>query len=174
MDFATSPTQTRADFIELYNTTNQTLDISGLVVSFRPSGSGSTPRTATLPGTPASGTTLIAPNSYFLIANGAQTFGVAADYDASASGFDLNDTTGGIKIEINSVKLDGLTYQGGSAPPAPIFISYGEGSIFVFTSGATNDLIRSPNAIDTNNNANDFRRNGTAASVTPKAANPIL
>ncbi len=42
VDFATSSTQTRADFIELYNTTNQTLDISGLVVSYRPGGSSNT------------------------------------------------------------------------------------------------------------------------------------
>ncbi len=170
--FATSSTQTRNDFVELYNTTGQTLDISGLVVSYRPAGNNNTPGTVALPGAVGSLTALIQPHSYFLIVNGADTFGVAADYNASVASFDLNNTTGGIKIELNGVKLDGLTYQGGSTPPVATFVAYGEGALLVFTSGTTNDLIRSPNATDTNNNATDFRRNGTITSVTPKAANP--
>ncbi|MEJ7576156.1 MAG: Ig-like domain-containing protein [Pyrinomonadaceae bacterium] len=172
--FSTSTTQTRNDFVELYNTTAGTLDISGLVISFRPSGSGNTPATVTLPGAPGSRTVLLNPNSYFLIVNGSETFGASADFNAASSNFNLNDTTGGIKIEIGDVKLDGLTYKGGSANPADVFVQYGEGAIFEFTNGATNDLIRSPNAHDTNNNAADFRRNGTTASVTPKAANPTI
>jgi hypothetical protein len=175
VSFATSATQVRNDFLELYNTTAQALDISGMVISFRPPGSGNTPATVTLPGTVGSNMTLIEPNSYFLIVNGAETFGVMADFNASTgTGFDLNNTTGGIKIEVNSVKLDGLAYQSGATPPASPFNTYGEGTIFTFTSGATNDLVRSPNANDTGDNANDFRRNGTAANVTPKAPNPTL
>jgi Bacterial Ig-like domain (group 2)/Lamin Tail Domain len=170
--FATSSTQTRNDFVEFYNPTGQTLDISGLVISFRPSGNNNTPGTVALPGAVGSLTTLIQPRGYFLIANGADTFGVAADYNASTASFDLNNTTGGIKLELNGVKLDGLTYQSGSTPPVATFIAYGEGALLIFTSGTTNDLIRSPNATDTNNNATDFRRNGTVTSVTPKAANP--
>lgn len=169
--FASSTTQARRDFIELYNTTDETLDITGLVVTFRPSGSGNAPLSVTL-NDAARGRFLLAPHGYFLIANGAETFGVGTDFDASAGGFDLNNTTGAIKIEIDGVRLDGLAYQGGAAPPAAPFNSFGEGTIFTFTSGATNDLIRSPNASDTNNNAADFRRNGTTASVSPKAANP--
>ncbi|MGB7924803.1 MAG: Ig-like domain-containing protein, partial [Pyrinomonadaceae bacterium] len=172
--FATSATQVRNDFLELFNTTTQALDISGLVISFRPPGAGNVPATVTLPGVVGGGTTIIQPNSYFLIVNGPETFGVTADFDASASSMDFNNTTGGIKIEVNGVKLDGLAYQGGAAPPAAPFNTYGEGAIFTFTSGATNDLIRSPNANDTGDNLNDFRRNGTAASVTPKAGNPTL
>jgi hypothetical protein len=170
--FATSSTQTRNDFVELYNPTGQTLDISALVISFRPAGNSNTPSTVTLPGAPGSLRTLIQPHGYYLIVNGADTFGVAADLDAHLSSFDLNNTTGGIKIELNGVKLDGLTYQGGATPPVATFIAYGEGTLLTYTSGTTNDLIRSPNATDTNNNATDFRRNGTVASVTPKAANP--
>jgi hypothetical protein len=172
VSFANSATQTRRDFLELFNRTNQTLDISGLVISFRPSGSSNTPAAVALPGTPGSGATLIQPNTYFLMVNGADTFGVTADYNASA--FDLNNTTGGIKIEINGVKLDGLSYQGGSAAPASPFNSYGEGPVLVFTSGTTNDLVRNPNATDSDNNASDFKRNGTTASVSPKAINPTL
>nr|MBA2340676.1 Ig-like domain-containing protein [Pyrinomonadaceae bacterium] len=172
--FSTSSTQTRNDFLELYNMTAETLDISGLVISFRPSGSSNTPATVTLPGTQGSRTTLINPNSYFLVVNGTESFGATADFNAASFNFNLNDTTGGIKIEIGGVKLDGLTYKGGSANPADVFVQYGEGTIFNFTSGAINDLIRSPNAQDTNNNATDFRRNGTATNVTPKAANPTL
>jgi uncharacterized protein (TIGR03437 family) len=172
VSFATSTTQPRADFLELFNTTGQTLDISGLVVSFRASGNTSAISTVTLPGVVGSRTTLIVPHAYFLIAGGTTTFGVAADFDASTAGFNLNDTTGGIKIEIGGVKLDGLTYQSGSSAPAAPFNAYGEGALLSFTSGATNDLIRSPNATDTNNNATDFRRNGTTASVSPRAANP--
>jgi uncharacterized protein (TIGR03437 family) len=167
-----SPTPQRADFVELYNTTGKTLDISGLVISFRPSGTTNTPGTINLPGAVGSLTTLIAPHAYFLVANGATTFGVAADFNASASGFDLNNTTGGIKIEIGGVKLDGLTYQSGTTAPAAPFNAYGEGALLNFTSGTTNDLIRSPNATNTHNNATDFKRNGTIASVTPRASNP--
>jgi uncharacterized protein (TIGR03437 family) len=169
--FASSTTQVRKDFIELYNTTDATLDITGLVVSFRPSGNSSAPLSVTL--TDAAGSRfLIEPHGYFLIANGADTFGVAADFDASAGNFDLNNTTGGIKIEMGGMRLDGLAYQGGTTPPAAPFNAYGEGTIFTFTNGATNDLIRSLNASDTNNNATDFRRNGTISSVSPKAPNP--
>ncbi|HEY1403934.1 MAG TPA: lamin tail domain-containing protein, partial [Pyrinomonadaceae bacterium] len=168
--FASSSTQPRRDFVELYNTTGQTLDITGLVLTFRPSGAGNTPQSLTL--TRAAGERLlIQPHGYFVIAGGADTFGQAVDFNVAGSNFDLNNTTGGIKIEIDGVRLDGLAYQGGATPPAA-FNAYGEGALFTFTSGATNDLIRSPNAADTNNNATDFRRNGTASSVSPKAANP--
>ncbi len=171
--FATSSTQTRNDFVELYNITGQTLDISGLVISFRPSGTSNTPGTVLLPGTVGSSTTLIGPHAYFLVVNGASTFGVAADFAVPSDGFDLNNTTGGIKLELNGGKLDGLTYQAGSTPPTAVFISYGEGTLLSFTSSTTtSDFIRSPNALDTNNNATDFKRNSTATSVTPKAANP--
>jgi hypothetical protein len=173
VSFASSSTQTRNDFVELYNATNQTLDISGLVLTFRPSGSGNTPQSLSLPGATGSGSVLLSPRSYFLIVNGAETFGVAADFDArAAGGFDLNNTTGAVKLEIGGTQLDGLAYQGGSAPPVAPFNTFGEGAIFTFNGGSTNDLIRSPNAADTNNNAADFRRNGTISSVSPKAANP--
>lgn len=172
--FATSTTQTRNDFVELFNTTNQALDISGLVISFRGAGNVSAVSTAALPGAVGSGTTLIQPQSYFLIVNGSQTFGAAADFDASSAAFDLNNSTGGIKIEISGNKLDGLAYQGSTTAPSAIFAAFGEGAIFNFASGTTNDLIRSPNAADTNNNLNDFRRNGTLTSVTPKTANPTI
>lgn len=169
--FAASTSQVRRDFIELYNTTDGTLDITGLVISFRPSGSANAPFSVTLADSTGS-RYLIPPRGYFLIANGADTFGVQADFDASAGNFDLNNTTGGIKLELGGVRLDGLAYQGGGTPPAAPFNTFGEGTIFTFTSGTTNDLIRSPNAADTNNNAADFRRNGTLSSVTPKGSNP--
>lgn len=172
--FTTSTTQARADFLELYNRTARALDISGLVVSFRPAGSSNTPRVITLPGAPNSGTTLIEANGYFVIANGANVFGETRVYDASASNFDLNNTTGGILIEVNSVKLDGLSYQGGSTAPAAIFISYGEGNVFTFASGTTNDLVRQPNGADNNDNAVDFRRNPAIANVSPRAVNPTI
>ena len=169
--FASSSTQARRDFVELYNTSAQTLDITGLVLTFRPSGAGNTPQSLTLARAPGD-KFLIQPHGYFLIAGGAETFGIAADFNAGEGNFDLNNTTGGIKIEIGGVKLDGLAYQGGATPPAAVFNAYGEGRIFTFTGGTTNDLIRSPNASDTNDNATDFRRNGTISSVSPKAANP--
>lgn len=166
------------DFVELYNTTNQTLDISGLVLSFRQGGTSTNVLSVSLPGAPGSRTTLIQPRGYFLMANGPQAYGVAADFDASPmnqpNGFNLNNTTGGIKIEIGGAKLDGLTYQGGATAPNSTFIAFGEGAIFTFTGGTTNDLLRSPNGTDTNNNSNDFRRNGTTASITPKGSNPPL
>lgn len=172
MAFASSSTQERRDFVELFNTTEGPLDISGLVITFRPTGSGNTPSSVTLPGAVGSGTTIIQGRGYFLVAGGAVTFGVAADFDASSPGLDLNNTTGGIKIEIDGAKLDGLAYQSGAAAPAPPFNGFGEGSIFTFAGGATNDLARTPDANDTGDNAADFRRNGSLGSVTPKAANP--
>ena len=173
MAFASSSTQERKDFVELFNTSGQTLDISGLRITFRPSGSGNTPSAVTLPGAVGSGTTLIQGRGYFLVANGAGTFGVAADFDASSPGLDFNNTTGGIKIEIGGTKLDGLAYQGASTPPASPFSDFGEGGVLTFTSGTTNDLVRTPDATDTGDNANDFRRNGSTGSVTPKAPNPL-
>jgi len=172
VSFASSATQERKDFIELFNTSDRPLDISGLRITFRPTGSGNTPSTVTLPGAVGSGTTLIQGRGYFLVANGASTFGVAADFDAASPGLDFNNTTGGIKIEIGVTKLDGLAYQGGAAPPASPFNDFGEGSIFTFTGGTTNDLVRTPDATDTGDNASDFRRNGSTNSVTPRAANP--
>ncbi len=174
VSFSTSGTQMRQDFIELYNMTTRALDISGLVVRFRPAGSGSAPGSITLPGALGSGTTVIQPQGYFLIANGASTFGVMADYDASAAGFDLNGTSGGVEIEISCVRLDGFAYQGSSAALPRPFETYAEGVLFKFMTGATNDLIRHPNATDTNDNAGDFRRNGTATSVSPKKPNPTV
>ncbi len=171
----TAAMPTRTDFLELYNTTNQTLDISGMVISFRASGNTGTVSTVTLPGSAGSGSVLLSPNSYFLIANGLTTFGVAADFDASTTGFDLNNSSGAIKIEIGGVKLDGLRYQqNGSAVPPIAFDNFGEGTLFTFAGGTPNDLIRSPNAVDTNNNATDFRRNNSHAAVSPKAANPTI
>lgn len=171
----TAGTPTRTDFVELYNTTNQTLDISGLIISFRASGNTSTVSTLTLPGTVGSGATLIQPNSYFLVANGPTTFGVLADFDASLAGFDLNNSSGAVMIQINTVKLDGLRYQqNGSAVPPVAFDNFGEGALFTFAGGTPNDLVRSPNAADTNNNATDFRRNNSHTTVSPKTANPAL
>ncbi len=171
----TAATPTRTDFIELYNATNQSLDLSGAVISFRASGNATTASAVTLPGATGSGTTLIAPNSYFLIANGPTTFGVLADFDASPAGFDLNNSSGAVMIQIGGTKLDGLRYQqNGSAVPPVAFDNFGEGTLFTFAGGTPNDLIRSPNATDTNNNAADFRRNNSHAAVSPKAPNPTL
>lgn len=172
--FSSSTAETRNDFIELLNKTDQPLDISGLTITFRSSGAGNAPATVQLPGSVGSGTVIIGPRSYFLVVNGAETFGVVADYNAGAGNLDLNGTTGAIKIEIGGTKLDGFAYQGGSSPPAAPFNSYGEGAIFTFTSGATNDLIRSPDGTDTSDNARDFRRNGSTSNVSPKRANPTI
>jgi uncharacterized protein (TIGR03437 family) len=169
--FSSSSTQARRDFVELHNTTGQTLDITGLILTFRPSGSGNNPGSLVL-ARAAGERFMIEPHGYFLIVGGADTFGVPADFNAGEGGFDLNNTAGGIKIEIDGVKLDGLAYQGGATPPAAVFRAYGEGTLFTFTGGTTNDLIRSPNAADTNDNATDFRRNGTTSNVSPRAANP--
>jgi hypothetical protein len=123
-----------------------------------------------------SATKAIAPNGYFIIVNGPSTFGVTADYDASgaAGGFDLTGTSGGIKIEINSVKLDGLSYKEAAADTIPVpFDTYGEGSVFITGTG-NKDFIRSPNGTDTNNNSVDFKRNGTGSAVSPRTANPSI
>ena len=174
---SSTSTTTRPDFLELYNTTGRAIDISGLIISFRPSGSGNTPSTVTLPGTAGSGTTTIAANGYFIIANGASVLNgsgiaVAADFNASSIPFNLNNTTGGIKIELNGVKLDGLTYQGDAALPNATFIAYGEGSIFTFAAAATSDLVRSSTSVDTNNNAADFRLLSSTTTITARASNP--
>jgi uncharacterized repeat protein (TIGR01451 family) len=175
---APNTTTTRPDFVELYNTTGQTRDISGLVITFRPSGGvGAASSSVTLPGVAGSNTTTIAANSYFIVVNGASTLNgsnvaVVADYNASATGFNLNNTTGGIKIELSGVKLDGLTYQGDATSPDATFVAYGEGSIKTFATAATNDMVRSQTSTDTNNNATDFRVLQSTTTITPKAQNP--
>jgi hypothetical protein len=105
------------------------------------------------------------------VLNGAGTT-VAADYNPGVGNFDLNGTGGGIKIEVNGVKLDGLTYQGSATAINATFVAYGEGSIFTFTSATTNDLVRSSTSADTNNNASDFRQLTSSTTITPKAVNP--
>jgi uncharacterized repeat protein (TIGR01451 family) len=174
---SSTTTTTRPDFLELYNTTGQTIDISGLVISFRPGGAGNTPSTVTLPGAVGSNTTTIAAHGYFIIVNGASVLNgtgaiVAADFNASATPFNLNNTSGGIKIELNGVKLDGLTYQGDATAPNATFIAYGEGSILTFSSATTGDLVRSSTSVDTNNNQTDFRALSSSTTITAKAANP--
>lgn len=165
----------RVDFVELYNMTNQTMDISGMIISYRATGATTTVSTVHLPGMVGSGSALISPNSYFLIANGPSTFGVNADMDASSSAFDMNNSSGAVKIEISEVKLDGIRYQqNGSGVPPIAFDNFGEGTLFTFAGGTPNDLIRSPNAVDTDNNLNDFRRNNSHAAVSPRAANPTI
>jgi hypothetical protein len=126
-----------------------------------------------MPGAVGSGTTTIAPNSYLIIVNGANAYGVAADFNASGT-LDLTGASGGVKIELNGVKLDGLTYNNSSTAPA-FFATFGEGTAFSSpTTSGLQDYIRSPNGTDTDSNAADFRRNGVTASITPKAANPTL
>ncbi len=168
---------TRPDFVELYNTTGQTRDISGLVISFRPGGAGNTPALVTLPGTVGSNTTTIAANGYFIVVNGVSTLNgsnvpVIADYNPGAGTFDLNGTGGGIKIELDGVNLDGLTYKGSATAINATFVAYGEGASFSFTSATTNDLVRGSTSADTNNNAGDFRHLSAVATITPKAKNP--
>ncbi len=171
----TAAMPTRTDFVELHNTTDQTLDLSGLRVSFRAAGNTSAVITVTLPGTVGNATTLLSPHGYFLIANGPATFGVTADFDAGPTGLDINNSSGALMIEIGAVKLDGLRYQqNGSGVPPVAFDNFGEGTLFTFAGGTPNDLIRSPNAMDTNNNAGDFRRNNSHAAVSPRAANPTI
>ncbi len=162
----------RAKFLELYNTTNQPRDISGMAISFRPGGSGNTPSVITLPGAAGSNTTVVGAHSYFLVVNGASTFGVNGDYNPGAGNLDLNGTGGGIKIELNGIRLDGLTYQGSATAINATFAAYREGSIFTFTAATTSDLVRTSTSIDTNNNLADFRLLSSTATVTPKAANP--
>ncbi|MEJ7618191.1 MAG: hypothetical protein WKF30_14785 [Pyrinomonadaceae bacterium] len=72
---------------------------------------------------------------------------------------------------MNGVKLDGLVYQGGSAAPPEVFREFGEGAFFKFASGATNDIIRMPDGTDTDENARDYKRNGTASAVSAKTIN---
>jgi hypothetical protein len=168
---------TRPDFAELYNTTSQTRDISGMVISFRPGGAGNTPGSVSLPGAVGSNTTTIAANGYFIVVNGVSTLSgsnapVLADYNPGAGLFDLNGTGGGIKIELGGVKLDGLTYKGSTTAINATFVAYGEGASFGFTSATTNDLVRSSVSTDTNNNASDFRHLSSSTTITPRAQNP--
>ncbi|MEJ7618192.1 MAG: lamin tail domain-containing protein [Pyrinomonadaceae bacterium] len=95
--FATSTAQVRQDFVELLNKTDRFLDISGLDVTFRPAGAGASASNFQLPETWAA-KRLFCRRARILIANGAQTYGAMADYDASARGFDLNNTSGGIRL----------------------------------------------------------------------------
>src|SRR5207302_2738254 len=114
-------------------------------------------------------TTLISAHSYFLVVNGASTSGLNADYNPGAGNLDLNGTGGGIKIELNGARLDGLAYQGSATAINATFAAYREGSIFTFTAATTSDLVRSSTSIDTNSNVTDFRLLSSIGTVTPKA-----
>jgi uncharacterized repeat protein (TIGR01451 family) len=176
---SSSPPADANDFLELYNKSTQAIDISGMVISYRASTSLTAVSTFTVPGAVGSGTTVIQPNTYLIIVNGASAYGTAADVNASAitatapNGFDFTAASGGIKIELNGVKLDGLAYQSGSSTVPPAFTAFGEGTpASTTTASGLMDWIRSPNGVDTNVNSSDFRRNGTASLVSEKAANP--
>jgi len=172
---SSSPPADANDFVEIFNKSGASIDVSGLILSYR-AGALTTVSTFTLPGAVGSGTTVIGANSYLLIANGPSAYGTPADHNASASGFDLTAASGGIKIELRSVKLDGLAYRNSASNTISAnFSAFGEGTAFTspVASGLQN-YIRSPNGADTNDNATDFRRNGTAASVTPKGSNPTI
>lgn len=174
---SSSPPADANDFVELYNkSATQSIDISGLVISSRASASTTTVNTFTLPGTPGSGTTVIPANSYLIIVNGTSAYGTTADFNASASSFNLTATSGGVKIELDGVKLDGLAYQSSAANVVPAtFAAFGEGTVFISpVASGLQDYIRSPNGTDTNDNASDFRRNGTTANVSERAANPTI
>jgi uncharacterized repeat protein (TIGR01451 family) len=165
----TSPPADANDFIELYNKSAQSIDISGLVISYR--AGSTTANTFTVPAT-----TVIPANSYLIIVNGATTYGVAADINASSAGFNLTATSGGVKIELNGVKLDGLAYQTPGNAVSATFAAFGEGTVFTSpTASGQQDYVRSPNGADSNDNATDFRRSGAnSTTVTPKAANPTV
>jgi len=167
-----SPPANPNDFIELFNKSGtKTVDISGLVISYRTGASTTTATTYTLPGAVGSGTTTIGPNSYLIIVNGSNAYGVAADFN-NAGNLDLTAASGGVKIELNGVKIDGLTYNNTSTAPS-FFATFGEGAAFQSpTTSGLQDYIRSPNGTDNDTNSTDFKRNGTTASITPKAANP--
>lgn len=169
-----SPPANANDFIELFNkSATKTVDISGLVISYRTGASTTTATTFTMSGAVGSGTTVIAPNSYLIIVNGSNAYGVAADFNASGT-LDLTGASGGVKIELNGVKLDGLTYNNSSPAPA-FFAAFGEGTAFSSpTTSGLQDYVRSPNGTDTDSNSSDFRRNGVTASITPKAVNPTI
>ena len=148
-----------------------TVDISGLLISYRTGASTATATTYTLPGAVGSGTTTIGPNSYLIIVNGSNAYGVAADFN-NGGNLDLTAASGGIKIELNGVKIDGLTYNNTSTAPA-FFQTFGEGTAFQSpTTSGLQDYIRSPNGTDNDTNSTDFKRNGTTASITPKLSNP--
>jgi carbohydrate-binding DOMON domain-containing protein len=97
---------------------------------------------------------------------------VNAGYNPGAGNLDLNGTGGGIKIELNGARLDGLTYQGSATAINATFAAYREGSVFTFTATTTSDLVRTSTSIDTNKNLTDFRLLSSTATVTPKAKNP--
>jgi uncharacterized protein (TIGR03437 family) len=165
-----SPPADAKDFVEIYNRSSQPIDVSGLVITYRLSGTPAAPGTFTIPGN-----TLIPSAGYLLIANGSSAYGKVADFDASGNAdlFNLNNSNGGIKIELNGVKLDGLAYRSGAGAVTSPYDTYGEGNPFIgVTSSGLQDIIRSPTSSDTNDNAIDFRRNGTVNSVSAKASNP--
>lgn len=99
-----------------------------------------------------------------------------ADINASSADFNLTATSGGVKIELNGVKLDALAYQTPGNTVSATFAAFGEETVFTFpVASGQQDYIRSPNGPDSNDNATHFRRGGTnSATATPKASNPTV
>jgi uncharacterized protein (TIGR03437 family) len=166
-----SPPADANDFVELYNKSAQAIDIGGLVISYRGTTSTTTVNAFALPAS-----TVIPANSYLIIVNGATAYGVTADFNASSAGFNLTATSGGVKLELNGVRLDGLAYQTPGNTVSATFAAFGEGTPFISpVASGQQDYVRSPDGADANNNATDFRRSGAnSATVTPKAANPTV
>lgn len=164
-----SPPADANDFIELFNKGSHPIDINGMVFSFR---AGSTsPSTFTV-----TSSTIIPAGQYLIIVNGATAYGVPADINASSSGFNLTATSGGVKIVLNGVQLDGLAYQTPGNPASTTFLAFEEGNAFTSpTASGQQDYVRSPNGADSGDNATDWRRSGTnSTTVTPKGSNPTI
>ncbi len=164
-----SPPPDANDFVELFNKSTQSIDVSGLLISYR--AGNTTANTFTLPAS-----TVIPAGGYLIIVNGANAYGVAAGVNGSSAGFNLTATSGGVKIELNGVKLDGLAYQTPGSTVSATFAAFGEGTVFTSpVASGQQDYVRSPNGADSNDNATDFRRSGAnSTTVTPKASNPTV
>jgi hypothetical protein len=140
-----------------------------MVFSFR--AGSSSPATFTV-----SSATIVPAGGYLIIVNGATAYGVTADINASSSGFNHTATSGGVKIVLNGVQLDGLAYQAPGNTVSAIFAAFGEGTVFSSpTASGQQDYVRSPNGADSNDNATDWRRSGAnSTTVTPKGLNPTI
>lgn len=160
----------RNDFIELYNRSTTTVDISAWSVQYIAATSTTGSYSATnLCSSTGSGTCTLAPGQYFLVKLGGGSGGTTDLPGADATGTtDMSATAGKVAMVINRTALSGTACQASAAPVAD-YVGYGttancfEGSARAPAPSAINATFRKassaapPNGCqDTDDNAADF------------------
>ena len=174
------------DFVELFNRSGSTIDISGWSVQYASATGPATPGDWAVAAIPAA--TTVAPGKYYLVAlaTGATGAALPVTPDLTNTTINLSGTAGKVALVNNSTAINGTTAC--SAPSVVDVLGYGTTATCAETTlynptgiDNTKSIFRKTNGCtETNNNSNDFellnvapRNSATAANICG-AATPIL